>query len=327
MPNSCPGLNFLIEFDMDEVQVGFSSSGGETLDVAGIQHQLETRFFGVGDKLLYLPIVTSTNALAMQLAHERPEEGVVVLTDSQTVGKGRQGRRWVDVPGCNVLSSTLLRPLFPPHLLVMMASLAVVEAIAETCGLTASIKWPNDVLIKDRKVAGILIETSRDSSGRLVAVIGIGVNVNGRMQNVPGGPSLVTFRAEDGQALGVPLQQDQTPLLATATTLETECGHGVSRETFIAHLLRHIETDYLALQEEATLPFSTAYSPLPVSQSIWERWRKQLSTLGRPIQVRQGNTVTSGIAEDVDGNGELLLRRHSGELVSITWGDVGYLAG
>jgi len=327
MPNSCPGLNFLIEFDMDEVQVGFSSSGGETLDVAGIQHQLETRFFGVGDKLLYLPIVTSTNTLAMQLAHERPEEGVVVLTDSQTVGKGRQGRRWVDVPGCNVLSSTLLRPLFPPHLLVMIASLAVVDAIAETCGLTATIKWPNDVLIKDRKVAGILIETSRDSSGRLVAIIGIGVNVNGRMQNVPGGPSLVTFRAEDGQALGVPLQQDQTPLLATATTLETECGHSVSRETFIAHLLRHIETDYLALQEEATLPFSTAYSPLPVSQSIWERWRKQLSTLGRPIQVRQGNTVTSGIAEDVDGNGELLLRRHSGELVSITWGDVGYLAG
>jgi len=327
MPNSCPGLNFLIEFDMDEVKVGFSSTGGETLDVAGIQHQLETRFFGVGDKLLYLPIVTSTNTLAMQLAHERPEEGVVVLTDSQTVGKGRQGRRWVDVPGCNVLSSTLLRPLFPPHLLVMMASLAVVDAIAETCGLTASIKWPNDVLIKDRKVAGILIETSRDSSGRLVAIIGIGVNVNGRMQNVPGGPSLVTFRAEDGQALGVPLQQDQTPLLATATTLETECGHGVSRETFIAHLLRHIETDYLALQEEATLPFSTAYSPLSVSQSIWERWRKQLSTLGRPIQVRQGNTVTSGIAEDVDGNGELLLRRHSGELVSITWGDVGYLAG
>jgi len=327
MPNSCPGLNFLIEFDMDEVQVGFSSTEGETLDVAGIQHQLETRFFGVGDKLLYLPIVTSTNTLAMQLAHERPEEGVVVLTDSQTVGKGRQGRRWVDVPGCNVLSSTLLRPLFPPHLLVMIASLAVVDAIAETCGLTATIKWPNDVLIKDRKVAGILIETSRDSSGRLVAIIGIGVNVNGRMQNVPGGPSLVTFRSEDGQALGVPLQQDQTPLLATATTLETECGHSVSREAFIAHLLRHIDTDYLALQEETTPPFSTAYSPLPVSQSIWERWRKQLSTLGRPIQVRQGNTVTSGIAEDVDGNGELLLRRHSGELVSITWGDVGYLAG
>ena len=307
---------------MDEVQVGFSSAKEETLDVESIKRQLETQVFGLGDKLLYLPIVASTNTLAMQLAHKQPEEGVVVLTDSQTAGKGRQGRRWVDVPGCNVLSSTLLRPLFPPHLLVMIASLAVVDTIAETCGLSATIKWPNDVLIRDRKVAGILIETSHDYSGQLVAILGIGVNVNGRMQKEPGETSLVACRAEDGQAQGVPLEQDQASLLARATTLEIEYGHAVSRETFIVHLLRHIETDYLALQEEATNPFSTVYNPIPVSQSIRERWRKQLSTLGRSIVVRQGDTATSGIAEDVDGNGELLLRRHSGELVSITWGDV-----
>src|SRR5712692_2112825 len=118
----------------------------------------------------------------MQLARERPEEGVVVLTDSQTAGKGRQGRRWVDVSGCNVISSTLLRPLFPPHLLVMIASLAVVDAIDRTCGVQAAIKWPNDILIEDHKVCGILIETSHDSNGRLIAVLGIGINVNGYLQ-------------------------------------------------------------------------------------------------------------------------------------------------
>src|SRR5207302_2824185 len=139
---------------------------------------LDTRLFGVGDRLVYFPVVDSTNIVAMQLAREGREEGVVVLTDSQTAGKGRQGRRWVDVPGCNVLSSTLLRPLFPPHLLVMIASLAVVDTIAEICGLTATIKWPNDVLIRDRKVAGILIETSHDQYSQLVAILGIGVNVN-----------------------------------------------------------------------------------------------------------------------------------------------------
>src|SRR5436309_16112997 len=127
------------------------------LDIEALARHLDTQYFGCGDRLLYLPTVNSTNTLAMQLAHERPEEGVVVLTDSQTAGKGRQGRRWVDVPGCNVLSSTLLRPLFPPHLLVMIASLAVVDTIPEICGLTATIKWPNDVLIRDCKVAGILI--------------------------------------------------------------------------------------------------------------------------------------------------------------------------
>ena len=310
---------------MDEVQVGFSPEGGETLDVEGLQRQLETQFFGIGDRLLYLPTVTSTNTLAMRLAHERPEEGVVVLTDSQTAGKGRQGRRWVDMPGCNVLSSILLRPLFPPHLLVMIASLAVVDAIADICGLMATIKWPNDVLINDRKVAGILIETSHDQFGQLVAILGIGVNVNGRRPHVPGETSLVSYRAEYGQTQGSLFQQDQAPPLATATTLETEYGRAVSRESFIVHLLQHVETDYLALQQEATNSFSMVYSPAPASQLIRERWRKQLSTLGRPIEVRQGNTVTSGIAEDVDGNGELLLRRHSGELVSITWGDVGYL--
>ena len=78
-----------------------------------------------------------------------------------------------------MLSSTLLRPLFPPHLLVMIASLAVVDAIARSCGVPATIKWPNDVLIGDRKVAGILIETSHDRAGQLVAIVGIGVNVNG----------------------------------------------------------------------------------------------------------------------------------------------------
>src|SRR6266581_900414 len=166
--------------------LGFSSEVGR-LNVEAIQRQLATRFFGVGNKLLYLPIVDSTNSIAMQLANERPDEGVVVLTDSQTAGKGRQGRRWVDVFGCNVLSSTLLRPLFPPHFLVMIASLAVVDAINETCGIVATIKWPNDVLVGDRKVSGILIETSHDHAGQLVAILGIGVNVNGRIQDVPAG--------------------------------------------------------------------------------------------------------------------------------------------
>ena len=276
------------------------------LDIEAIARHLDTQYFGRRDRLLYLPIVNSTNTLAMQLAHERPEEGLVVLTDNQTAGKGRQGRRWVDVPGCNVLSSIVLLPVFPPHLLVMIASLAVVDAIAATCSVTATIKWPNDVLIGDRKVAGILIETSHDPTGRLIAVIGIGINVNGRIEEVT-------------EQLA-----EQASFVARATTLETVCGHIVQREALIAHLLQRIEKDYLALQQEAAddLPGTT-----PASRLIREQWRGQLSTLGRAITVRQGESIISGVAEDVDGNGELLLRRHSGELVNITWGSVEYPAG
>jgi len=281
--------------------------GAASLDIEALQRQLTTQFTGVGDRLVYFRTVESTNTLAMRLAYERPEEGLVVLTDSQTAGKGRQGHRWVDVSGCNVLSSTILWPYFPPHLLVMVASLAVVDSIFETCRVSATIKWPNDVLIGDRKVAGILIETSRDPRGHKVAIVGIGINVNGHIQDL-------------SQRLS-----SQASLLANATTLETECGQPVSREALIAHLLQHIEYDYLALQQEAAVTSSVKTSPYgPFARLLRERWKGQLSTLGRTIVVRQGDSEISGVAENVDENGELLLRSHSGEMITITWGILEY---
>lgn len=279
------------------------------LDVHRLRNALETQFVGVDDRIVYALEMESTNTLAMRLAHERPEEGLVVLTDSQTAGKGRQGRRWVDMPGCNVLSSTLLRPLFSPHLLVMIASLAVVEAIAQTCGVQATIKWPNDVLIEDRKVCGILIETSHDSNGRLIAVLGIGINTNGHL----------TGRVEQKGA--------EVELSAIATTLEEACGHPVLREELIARLLLAIENDYLALQQEAMKPPVATSSERPAARLIRERWQNHLSTLGRTITVHQGDRLVEGVAEAVDDNGELLLRRHSGELVCITWGVVEHFPG
>lgn len=287
--------------------MGLDLQNVSPLDIEALRRNLATQFFGKGDQLLYFPTVESTNTLAMQLANERSEEGLVVLTDTQTAGKGRQGRRWVDMPGCNVLLSILLRPLFPPHLLVMITSLAVVDSVAETCRVSATIKWPNDVFVQDRKVAGILIETSHNSSGHMVAVIGIGVNVNGRIQDLSGRSAA------------------QVPLTLTATTLESVCGHKVSRELFITHLLQCIERRYLALQQESKeLSAVGRATSGPYSRLIREQWRSQLSTLGRTVTVQQRNSTLSGIAEDVDDDGELLLRRHSGELVNIAWGDVEY---
>jgi BirA family biotin operon repressor/biotin-[acetyl-CoA-carboxylase] ligase len=271
---------------------------------------LGTEYIGRADRFVFLPSVDSTNTLAMKLAQQGSEEGVVVLTDSQMAGKGRQGRRWVDMVGCNILLSVLLLPLFPPYHLVMIASLAVVDTIATICGIAATIKWPNDVLIGERKVAGILIETSHDLSGRLVTVVGIGVNVNGHI-------------------IDYAQQVSDTPILAQglsekATTLAQECGHEISREAFIAHLLLQIERSYLALQQEANIMRTARTTPsLSISRLIREKWSDRLSTLGRTIQVRQGDTLLSGVAEGVNENGELLLRCHSGECISITWGDIG----
>lgn len=283
------------------------TSTSERLDVDLLRHQLDTQIFAIGQRLVFLPTVDSTNVQAMRLAHNGSEEGVVVLTDSQTAGKGRLGRHWIDQAGRYALSSTILRPSFSPYFLVMIASLAVVDAIADACDVIATIKWPNDVLIEDHKVAGILIETSHDRSGRMVAIVGIGVNVNGHIAALTGNASEPSQVAQ-GQVAG--------------TTLEAACGHTVSREFFIARLLHHLEMSYLALQQEVCDPATTVYGP--ASRLVRERWRNQLSTLGRTIQVRQGDAVLSGVAEDVDEHGELLLRCHSGERVNITWGDIGY---
>ena len=278
-----------------------------TLDVERLQHLSDTILFGKGKRLVYLPSVDSTNTFAMKLAREGSEEGVVVLTDSQTAGKGRQGRHWVDVTGHNAISSTVLRPVFSPYLLIMIASLAVIDTIAETCGVVASIKWPNDILIGTSKVAGILIETSHDLAGRLVAIVGIGVNVNGHIPHLIGNVSEATGTAHE----------ELQSLITAATTLETECGHPVNRETFLAHLLRHFETSYLSLQEKQ--------SPEQDARRVRERWRSHLSTLDRTVEVRQGDAILSGVAEDVNESGELLLRLHSGKRVSITWGDVWHI--
>lgn len=273
------------------------------LDVHLLQDLLDTSVFGIDDHLVYLPSVDSTNTLALHMAQNGSREGVVVLTDNQKAGRGRLGRQWLDRSGCNALTSTILYPLFPPYFLVMMASIAVVEAIAETCDVTATIKWPNDVLIEDKKVSGILIETSRTQSGLMAAIVGIGVNINGDITHIPG--------------------QATAPLQFSATTLETACGHAVSREQFIARLLHHLEQMYLGLQQEMCNQ-PTPSSARKLSHSIQARWRNELSTLGRHITVRQGENLLNGIAVDVNATGELQLRTPSGEIVNITWGDIGY---
>ncbi|MBO0794484.1 MAG: biotin--[acetyl-CoA-carboxylase] ligase [Ktedonobacteraceae bacterium] len=278
------------------------------LNIDELRDLLHTQLLGTGNHLLYRSSIDSTNTEALRIARQGTAEGVVVLADNQTAGKGRVGRRWLDLPGGGALSSTILQPHFPTYLLIMIAALAVVDAIKETCNITATLKWPNDVLIGDRKVAGILIETSHDSTGHMVAVVGIGINVNGRIDQLVGADQLLATRLEE-----------------SATTLEMACGVVVSREQLIARLLENLELHYLTLQREAQDPLASTYGV--AARTIRARWRDQLSTLGRAIEVRQGESVLSGVAEDVNDKGELLLRCHSGKQVSITWGDIGYPTG
>jgi BirA family biotin operon repressor/biotin-[acetyl-CoA-carboxylase] ligase len=256
------------------------------LDMAAIRHGL--RDIELGSPLIYLPEVNSTNTYAADLARSGAPEGAIIFTDHQTAGRGRAGRSWKPLPNQQLILSIVLRPAFPAHFLVMASAVAVAEAIEEALaswgGAQVTIKWPNDVLVNGRKVCGVLIETS-DST----AILGMGINVNGAL--------------------------DDPELAARATTLAAEIGGSLEREPLAINLISRLDTLYRALNAGG----ASAQSELR------DRWRARLATLGQRVTIRQTPSLgklLEGFAEDVDQDGALLLRLDDGNLRPITWGDV-----
>ncbi len=249
------------------------------LSPASITSNLGTHF--IGQRVICYPSLTSTMAAAKQEAQLGAVEGTVVIADEQTAGRGRIKRVWLSPKGSIALSIILSPSVVNLPSLIMLASLAVVHSIEAVTGLKSQIKWPNDVLVNNRKLCGILIESSVRGSIVDYAIIGIGVNVNLRLSDFPEIPS-------------------------AATSLSAELGRDVSRLRIIRRLLVEMERLYLALQ---------AGGP------IYEEWRDTLVTLGRSVRVKSGKTVYEGVAESVARDGSLLLRHSNGSLSKIVAGD------
>jgi BirA family transcriptional regulator, biotin operon repressor / biotin---[acetyl-CoA-carboxylase] ligase len=236
----------------------------------------------LGRPLLYFPVIGSTSTHVMELARAGAEPGILVIADEQTAGRGRIGRSWTSLPGRQLEFSLLLKPDFPPHFLVMASAVAAAEAIQAVAAIPVGIKWPNDVEVGGRKAGGILIETAGG-----IAVLGIGINVSGSLAG--------------------------DPLLAPAAiTLEDAAGHSLSREELFVDLLRRLDRRNAELSTNGDTARTALYAA----------WRERLVTLGRRISVRQGESTLSGIAEDVDASGALLLCLDDGTLVPVHWGDV-----
>jgi BirA family transcriptional regulator, biotin operon repressor / biotin---[acetyl-CoA-carboxylase] ligase len=252
------------------------------LDVAAIRSGIVG--LHLGEPLLYVPAIGSTSTRVMELAREGAPAGLMVITDEQTAGRGRIGRSWKSLPGKQLEFSLLLKPGFPPHFLVMASAVAVAYAIEEVASIPAGIKWPNDVLVDDgHKVAGILTETTSD-----FVVLGIGVNVNGSLADDP-------------------------VLASVATTLAAVAGRPLSREALAVSLLRRLDLSVAELSSRHGADAASA---------TWTDWRSRLLSLGRRITVTQGGVTKSGIAEDVDAGGSLLLRLPDGRQETVNWGDV-----
>lgn len=136
---------------------------------------------GLGKKIILLDRVESTNDLAMELAEKGSPHGMVVIADSQSSGKGRLGRKWLSPSGANIYMSVILRPGIPPGdatLLTLLGSVSCALALKKLTGVDVSIKWPNDLMVYQKKLGGILLEMRSESDRILFAVAGIGINVN-----------------------------------------------------------------------------------------------------------------------------------------------------
>jgi len=241
----------------------------------------------LGRTIHHFESLPSTNEKAFRLAQDGAEHGEVVVAEQQTAGKGRRGRTWVSPPGLNLYFSAILRPELPPQRapeLTLVAAVALAEAL-RGAGADAAIKWPNDVQVGGRKVAGILTELSAEPERVHFVVVGVGVNLNSRAEHFP------------------------EELRATATSLSLALGQPVPRARFAASL-------WTRLEQWLDVYLETGFD------AVRARWKALSSTLGQDVLVRTDRQELRGRAEDIDPSGALLVRTEGGSLERVLAGDV-----
>jgi BirA family transcriptional regulator, biotin operon repressor / biotin---[acetyl-CoA-carboxylase] ligase len=261
-------------------------SAPDNLLPAEIMAELDTAL--IGREILFLDETDSTNLRAHEQGEAGGRDGLVIIADRQTAGKGRLGRQWQSPPAVNFYASVLLRPTFLPRQapqLTFLSAVATVRAVQEVAGLPARVKWPNDVLVGGRKIAGLLNEMSAETERINYVILGIGVNLNMRAEQFP-------------EELRYP---------ATSVLLET--GAPVSRNTFGRALLRHLDSLYTLYLAEGFLPLRRA-------------WEAHFDLVGRPVEVDFRGTVLQGLVNGIDEEGALLLQRSGGQVEKVLAGDV-----
>lgn len=236
----------------------------------------------VGRRILYFQELESTMNEAARQAQADTDDGTVVIAETQTAGRGRLGRNWVSQAGNLYLSVVLYPGMDALPYLSSLGGIAVAHSIQRTTKLSPRLKWPNDVLVDRAKVAGILIESAVQGNQVNYAVLGIGINID-----------------LDSELLaGLPV---------AATSLNTASGTVVSREELLARLLHEIDELYIQLKQ--------GHNPLA-------QWTDLLDTLGQRVQVTEKGSSYEGLAEGIDDTGNLLVRLDTGELRTLTAGDV-----
>jgi BirA family biotin operon repressor/biotin-[acetyl-CoA-carboxylase] ligase len=242
----------------------------------------------IGRDIRVFKETTSTNDVVEKLAHDGVKEGVVVFAESQTKGRGRLGRKWISPARKGLWFSVLLRPNLPPQevtQLTVASAAALRRAIELTTSLPAEIKWPNDILVRGRKVAGILTELKAEVDQVGYVILGIGVDVNLGAADFP------------------------TELRKLATSLKLEGGKTVSRPSLAVAALKELDSNYGKIRAGKF-------------EEVADEWEKHCSTIGQSVVIRAGQRQVRGRAESLGEEGALLVRTDHGHLERVVGGDV-----
>jgi len=241
-------------------------------------------------EILLFDRVDSTNRIALEMASQGLPEGIVILAEAQEKGKGRLGREWFSPEGKNLYFSLLLRPYQPVRdfpLFSLATSVALVEAIQRVTGLAVQIKWPNDLVLGEKKLAGILLESEVRGEQAPPLVVGIGVNVNIQLEEFP------------------------PELQKTATSLQSALGQTIDRADLLIEIFNALAEQYSLLADQKEL--------------LIQKVRQLCQTLGKRVRIETARQEFEGWAEDLQEDGALLIRMGDGKQRRILVGDVTHL--
>jgi len=244
-------------------------------------------FNNIGNRIIRLKSVRSTNDYAYQLAARGMPEGCIVVAEEQTAGKGRLGRQWNSPRQQGLWFSVILRPLIPSRLVTLfpfLASVAVAQSIQTCFQITPHLKWPNDLLINHKKIGGILTEAATESNVIKFIILGIGINVYQQPEDFP--PAL---RAKAGS-------------ISLFTTREIDLNQ------FFRQIQQDFNSDYSLAQKHGFTP-------------ILKRWKSLCKELHQPITLHHNNQILSGIFYDLAVDGGLLLQQPN-RLIKIVAGEI-----
>ncbi|MCX7913480.1 MAG: biotin--[acetyl-CoA-carboxylase] ligase [Thermodesulfovibrionales bacterium] len=258
------------------------------LSIETIRTALKREPLKIGKELIFYDTVSSTNIVAGEFAARGYGEGIVVIADEQTAGKGRLGRKWISPKGKNLyLSSILTPPILPKDtpILTLLAGVACCTVLKEYLGLPATIKWPNDLLLEDKKVGGILSEIKADIDRVIYAIVGIGININSDVEDFP------------------------EELREVATSIKIHTKKEFSRTEVVILLLKELQKWYDILLTKG-------------KEEILSKWQRLSSTIGKKVKAQVWNNVFIGVAESIDDDGFLILRLNDNSSIRINAGDI-----